>query len=63
MFNNLRKNKDPRFKLGIKGKDILSDFEGILEARIEYITGCDQYHIRAKALPSKKPADYWAFSF
>ncbi len=49
-----------KLKLGTKGREILSNFTGILEARIEYITGCDQYHIRAKALPNKKPAEYWA---
>jgi hypothetical protein len=32
-------------ELGLKAKDKITGFEGILTARHQYITGCDQYTI------------------
>lgn len=32
-------------KLGLKAKDKVTGFEGILVARAQYLTGCDQYGI------------------
>lgn len=32
-------------ELGQKAKDKITGFEGILTARFQYITGCDQYQI------------------
>jgi hypothetical protein len=54
-----RKEKEAKFKLGTKGKDILSNFTGRLYARAEYITGCDQYQLKADALIGKEPATHW----
>ncbi len=30
-------------KLGVKGRDKLTGFEGVVYGRAEYLTGCDQY--------------------
>lgn len=54
-----REKKKAKFTLGTKGKDILSGFVGRLEERAEYITGCDQYLLKAEALPGKGPASNW----
>jgi len=40
-------------KLGKKAKDKITGFEGILVARAQYITGCDQYAICPKAKNGK----------
>ncbi len=37
-------------ELGQEAKDKITGFEGILTARYQYITGCDQYQISAQGL-------------
>lgn len=37
-------------KLGQKAKDKITGFEGILTARHQYITGCDQYQLAPDGL-------------
>lgn len=32
-----------KFELGIEVKDIVTKFKGVIMARAEYLTGCDQY--------------------
>ena len=32
-----------KFELGIKAKDIVTRFEGIITGRVQYLTGCNQY--------------------
>jgi hypothetical protein len=39
-----------RLQLGIKAKDKITGFEGIITGRVEYLTGCHQYLLNA---PSK----------
>ncbi len=34
-----------KFELGQKVKDKFTDYEGIIMARIQYLTGCVQYHV------------------
>jgi hypothetical protein len=34
-----------KFRLGMKAKDSITGFEGIIIARIEYLTGCQQYQL------------------
>jgi hypothetical protein len=36
-------------ELGNKAKDKITGFEGVLTARSQYITGCDQYAITAES--------------
>jgi len=36
------------FRLGQKLKDIVTEFEGIAVARVEFINGCVQYALRPK---------------
>lgn len=40
-------------KLGQKAKDKITDFEGILTARHQYITGCDQYSLSPQGVDEK----------
>lgn len=42
-------------ELGQKAKDKITGFEGILTARIQYLTGCDQYCIAPPAVDGKIP--------
>ena len=35
-------------KLGMKAKDIITDREGIITAKAEYLTGCTQYAVTGK---------------
>ena len=35
-------------KLGVLAKDKITGFEGIITAKIEYLTGCDQYCLSPK---------------
>ena len=39
-------------KLGQEAKDKVTGFKGILTARCQYITGCDQYQISPAGLDS-----------
>ena len=31
------------FKLGIKAKDSITGFQGVITGKVSYLTGCDQY--------------------
>lgn len=42
-------------ELGQQGKDKITGYEGIITARIQYITGCDQYGLTQKAIPGTTP--------
>lgn len=37
-----------KIKLGVKAKDKITGFEGIVVSKIEYLTGCDQYDLLPK---------------
>lgn len=38
-----------KYELGSKAKDKITEFEGIITARCEYLTGCNQYCITPQA--------------
>lgn len=40
-------------KLGVKAKDKVTGFEGIITSRIEYLTGCAQFGLTPKAVDGK----------
>jgi len=40
-------------KLGVKAKDIVTGFEGIAVAKVEYLTGCTQYGVTPPAVDGK----------
>lgn len=40
-------------KLGLTGKDKITGFEGVLTAKVEYLTGCTQYCLTPKAVDNK----------
>jgi hypothetical protein len=42
-------------ELGLKAKDKITGFEGIIIGRIQYLTGCDQYGVTPKAKKGEKP--------
>lgn len=42
-------------KLGSKVRDIITGFEGIATARVEYLNGCIQYCITPKSNDGKYP--------
>ena len=44
-------------ELGKTAKDKITGFQGILTARVEYLTGCNRYCIQPKELKDGKPID------
>ena len=36
------------FKLGVKAKDIITGFEGIITGRADHITGCNTYGLKPR---------------
>ena len=44
-------------KLGVKAKDKVTGFEGIVIAKTEWLTGCDQYVLKQKAKEGVLPDD------
>jgi hypothetical protein len=44
----------PRFEFGKMLKDVVTNFQGIATARIEFMTGCTQYGLTP---PKKTPED------
>jgi len=50
-----------KFELGIKVKDVVTGFKGILMARAEYLTGCNQYLVLPTPKSSKTiyPDSQW----
>jgi len=42
------KNKHKNIPLGTKLRDKITDFEGVAIARVEYLNGCVQYHLKPK---------------
>jgi len=49
-----------KFKLGQLAQDIITGFKGIITARCDYITGCNQYSLAGEA-KDNKPAEYQWF--
>lgn len=46
-----------KHELGVKAKDKITGFKGILTARCEFITGCNRYCIQPTKLIDGKPVD------
>ncbi len=46
-----------KIKLGVKAKDKITGFEGIVIAKTEWLTGCDQYVLKARAKKGQLPLD------
>jgi len=42
-----------KFELGSKAKDTITGFEGIIISRSEWLTGCNTYGIRPKAIKNE----------
>lgn len=38
-----------KHKLGLRATDKISGFEGVITARVQYLTGCDRYYVQPKA--------------
>lgn len=45
------------FKLGVKVRDKVTGFEGIVTSRVEYMNGCVQYCVKPKAKKGEKMPD------
>lgn len=45
--------------LGVKAKDRITDFEGVVTGRCEYLTGCNQVLIVPKATGGKAAEGAW----
>lgn len=48
-----------KIELGVKVKDSITGFKGIVTARAEYITGCKQYSLVPKAEKNKAATAAW----
>lgn len=48
---------DFKYNLGDEVKHKLHGFAGVITARIEYATGCLQYHVNPKKLKDGKPLE------
>lgn len=51
------KNKIFTHELGLRGKDKITGFEGILTSRCEFLTGCNRYCIQPTDLKEGKPIE------
>lgn len=48
-------------ELGSEGKDKISGFQGIITARHQYITGCDQYTLSGKMIKEGEIGESYQF--
>ena len=39
----MSETNEKRIQLGMKAKDVITGFAGVVTAHLEYLTGCDQY--------------------
>lgn len=46
-------NQTNPIQLGKEGRDKITGFQGIITARVEYLTGCDQYCLTPKVQDGK----------
>jgi len=44
-------------KLGVKAKDKITGFEGVITTRCEFLTGCNRYCLQPTELRDGKPID------
>ena len=50
-------------QLGLEMKDKITGIKGIAVARVEYLTGCTQYHIRPQTVKDDKMASAVTFDY
>ena len=43
-----------KFGLGVKVKDIVTGFQGIVDYRVQYLTGCNRYGVQPTTLDKDK---------
>ena len=46
-------------KLGQKGRDAITGFEGVIVGKVEYLTGCNQVLLVAPAKEGKGGESHW----
>lgn len=46
-----------KLELGLRAKDKITGFEGVLTSRCEFLTGCNRYCIQPTELRDGKPID------
>lgn len=46
-------------ELGLKGRDKVTGFEGVITARAQYLTGCDQYNLVPPVSAGKLEPAQW----
>ena len=46
-----------KFALGDKVRDVVTEFEGAITARLEYLNGCLQYQVKSKHMKDGLPVD------
>jgi len=46
-------------KLGVKAKDKITGFTGIVTGKCSYLTGCDQYLVAPKSKGNNKDESHW----
>ena len=47
-----------KYELGYMAKDKITSFEGLITSRVEYLTGCNRYHLQPRVLnKDNQPAD------
>lgn len=64
-LNFRKKGKQPeqfKYELGSTVKDQITNFEGVVVARTQYMTGCNRYAVQPRALDRDgKPIDWHNF--
>ncbi len=50
-----------KYELGEKVKDKITKFKGVIMARIEYLTGCNQYGISPEELTKEGKRPDWEY--
>lgn len=48
-----------KFKLGVQARDTVTDFEGMIIARNEWLNGCRQYCLKSKVRDGKIRGGEW----
>lgn len=48
-----------KIEMGLEVKDIITNFQGIVGGRAEYLTGCNTYLVQPKSEKNKYPESTW----
>lgn len=46
-----------KHNLGHTAKDKITGFVGVITARVDYLTGCNRYHLQPRELKDGKPVE------